>query len=308
MDAAYYLLPNPGCLHLGGDDRLGYLQRQTTNDVRLLEPGQAVLTVLTTPAARILDVLTLLNEPDAIRALTLPGFAEKTARFLKSRIFFMDKVSLEDQSAAFSQVELLGEEAAALIGLPEKPAVGAAAPLNAIHPAARAIFQHPAFGAGWRILLPVEALPALQALFLQAGAPQLDPASYQLLRLESGLASAGSEWNEQYTPYETGLQAAVSTGKGCYTGQEVLARQVTYDKITQTLVGLRLSEEAQPGMRLWDGDRVAGVITSAGCSPRFGAIALGVVKRPLNEPGSRLAFGAEQPEAGLAEVTALPFS
>jgi folate-binding protein YgfZ len=101
------------------------------------------------------------------------------------------------------------------------------------------------------------------------------------MRVEAGLPAAGAELSEDYTPLEAGLAAAISSTKGCYTGQEVLARQITYDKVTQHLCGLRLTRRAQPGGRVWapDGSPV-GRVTSAATSPRFGEIALAVVKRP----------------------------
>ena len=80
--AAFYHQEHAGYLHIRGEDRQAFLQRQTTNDVRLLSPERAVTTVLTSATARILDVLTLVAEPEAIGAITLPGQAPETATFL----------------------------------------------------------------------------------------------------------------------------------------------------------------------------------------------------------------------------------
>ena len=128
-----------------------------------------------------------------------------------------------------------------------------------------------------------------------AGVEQLSPESHHILRVEAGLPAAGAELTEEFTPLEAGLEYAVSGAKGCYTGQEVLARQTTYDKVTQHLVRLRLEAPAGAGERLWAGDKVVGVITSAAVSPRFGPVALGVVKRPHHEPGSELTAGEGGP-------------
>ena len=87
--AAYYRMPAGGSLRISGEHRQDFLQRQTSNDVGMLEPGRAVLTALTSPVGRILDVLYLIAEPETIFALTLPGMAGETLRFLKSRIFFV---------------------------------------------------------------------------------------------------------------------------------------------------------------------------------------------------------------------------
>ena len=98
------------------------------------------------------------------------------------------------------------------------------------------------------------------------------------------------------------MEHAVSGNKGCYPGQEVIARQLTYDKVTQRLVGLRLDEPVAPGGRLLAEGKPVGVITSAAVSPRFGAIALGVVKRPHHEVGTPAGGRDER----YAELAALP--
>jgi folate-binding protein YgfZ len=137
----------------------------------------------------------------------------------------------------------------------------------------------------------------------------LEDEDYSILRIEAGLPAAEAELSEDYTPLEAGLQSAISSTKGCYTGQEVVARQLTYDKVTQHLCGLRLEQRTQPGERLWaaDGSR-AGKITSAASSPLFGEIALAVVKRPFHQPGERLGVGETLETSAQAQVVALPFS
>jgi folate-binding protein YgfZ len=309
--AAYYVLPSGGYLRIRGEDRLAFLQRQTTNDLRLVQDGRAALSVLTTPAARILDVLYVLAEPDALGLITLPGRGETTARYLKSRIFFMDKANLTDASAELAQIDLLGPGMPAVLArLGIDPALQTdrvAGGLLEGEPL-QALALEPSFGLGVRLLLPASGLAALQAFLIQAGAAQLRDEDYALLRIEAGLPAAGTELSEEYTPLEAGLTAAISSTKGCYTGQEVIARQLTYDKVTQRLCGLRLESRAQPGVRLWAADgSPAGKITSAAASPRFGQIALAVVKRPHHEPGSALRVGDAFDSAVQGQVVALPF-
>ena len=95
--------------------------------------------------------------------------------------------------------------------------------------------------------------------------------------------------------------------KGCYTGQEVLARQINYDKITRQMVGLRLETPVQRGAAVQVEGRGAGEVTSAVVSPRFGAIALAVVKRPHFEPGT-VVMVASGEETARGEVVSLPFA
>jgi folate-binding protein YgfZ len=310
--AAYSIVSSSGYLRIHGEDRLAFLQRQTSNDLRLAQEGRAVLTVLTTPAARILDVLYVLLEPDALGVITLPGHGESTARYLKSRIFFMDKVTLVEASAELAQIDLMGPQAPGVLAhvgvdLTLQPNQVAGAILSGAS-SLRALALEPSFGLGVRLLFPSKDIAALQAFLAQAGALQLQDEDYSILRLEAGLPAAGAELSEEYTPLEAGLHVAISSSKGCYTGQEVIARQLTYDKVTQHLCGLRLARRAAPGERLWSANgSPVGRITSAASSPRFGEIALAVVKRPHHDPGSDLWVGEAFETAAQVQVAALPF-
>jgi folate-binding protein YgfZ len=93
---------------------------------------------------------------------------------------------------------------------------------------------------------------------------------------------------EAYTPLEVGLDNYISDSKGCYTGQEIIARQVTYGKVTKHLVGLALSDVIEPGGNLEMDGKSIGTLTSIAQSPRFGVIGLGVVRRPHHEVRTEL--------------------
>lgn len=306
--AAFFPQVSAGYLVIGGADREAFVQRQTTNDVRLLAPERALVTVLTSPTAHILDVLTLLAEPEAIVALTLPERGAETARFLRSRIFFMDKVSLDDASPEYRQVDLIGPQAAeGLSGLAVSrlPQVDEVLSSQVSGSVLRVFGQR---GFGYRLLVPAASFEEITALLAAAGALALSADSYNILRVEAGSPDAGHELVAEYTPLEAGLEWAISGTKGCYTGQEVIARQITYDKVTRHLVGLRAEGELNLGERLWSPqeERPAGNVTSVAISPRFGPIALGIIRRPFDAPGTQLAAG-EPASDRRATVTALPF-
>jgi folate-binding protein YgfZ len=306
-----HLIEQPGCLRIAGADQVAFLQRQTTNDVRLASESRSVLTVLTTPAARILDVLRLFTDGETLLALTLPGSGAKTARYLNSRIFFMDKVSVTDSSAVYLQLDLEGPQATQVLAHLQMPVPGVDNAVARSEFAGEELFvlaQAGLFASGYRILAPAAALGALQARLQAAGATFITPQAYHILRVEAGKPEMPNELSEAYTPLESGLEAAISSTKGCYTGQEVIARQITYDKITQRLAGLHLQQPAQAGEQVWAEERSVGVITSAAVSPRFGPIALSILRRPHFEPGSALRVGADSHRAQPALCTALPFS
>lgn len=307
--AGWYLRPAPGLLIIEGADRVQFLQRQSTNDVRSLNPEQAVSTVLTSPTARILDVLTLIMEGESIRAVTLPGLGQQTYRFLHSRIFFMDKVNLSDISAQSTQIELAGPLAA---GLLTRAGIAAGSELEAVRRNSlnggevTAIQQESWNGKGYLLLANQPAAAQLIEMLRTSAAVKLDEDTYQVLRIEAGLPASGTELSEDYTPLETNLARLISNAKGCYTGQEVLARQVTYDKITQHLCGLRLERPAAPGSKVQIDGHTVGEVRSSACSPEFGSIALAVLKKPASNPGSNVSvLDAEQIIAG--QVSQLPF-
>ncbi len=306
---AFYPQTAAGYVRISGADRQDFLQRQSTNDVRLLSPTRVVTTVLTTATARILDVLTLVEEPESIEAITLPGRAEATVRFLKGKIFFMDKVSVDDASSEMAQINLIGPEASQVlesIGLSRLPSGDELVVGEISGNPAKVFSQH---GLGYRLLIPVESSKQLVNSLKEAGATGLSSEVYNVLRVEMGFPEAGHELTEEYTPLETGLGWAISGDKGCYTGQEVIARQITYDKVTRQLVGLKPTAEVKAGERIapHGESKTVGGVTSSANSPRFGHISLAVIRKPYHKPGTEVIIGDEG-EGVSATVTSLPFS
>ena len=306
--AGFRPLEQPGYLTIDGDDRIDFLNRQTTNDVNELSPGRAVRTVLTSPTARIQDLLSLLWDDGSLVALCLEGRAAQTARHLRGKIFFMDKVAIQDQSQRFAQFQLDGPGAPrvlAALGLAQPPALDAIADFRIGDASLRVLGQRGWAGSSYRLVIPAETAADLTLALEQAGAVRTSTALYEVLRVEGGVAGPDSELTEDYNPLEAGLGDIVSERKGCYTGQEILARQISYDKVTKRLAGLKLATAVStPAVVAADG-RSVGEITSSVVSPRFGPIALAYLKRPTYEPGSRVVV---QYEDGVpAEVVALPF-
>ena len=307
-EGAAFLRHASGYLEIGGADRAAFLQRQTTNDIRLLEPGYALATVLTSPTAHILDLLWLLEDGETIVAVTLPGRGPATARFLRGRIFFMDRVAVRDASAEVATFELVGPRAPQILGRVSAmrwPAAGEVSSGTCANAPLRALGGAGLTGLGCLLLVSAEHAATVEDALQQAGATPLTTESYEALRIEVGRPGAAGELVEEYTPLEVGLRDAIADNKGCYTGQEVIARQLTYDKVARSLIGLRAAEPLAAGAQVWVGGRAAGVVTSAAISPRFGPIALAVARRPLPQPGDRVTVRAHEQEIA-ATVVALP--
>jgi folate-binding protein YgfZ len=298
--AAFYRFTDPGYLRISGQDRVDFLQRQSTNDLRLLKPGNTILSVLTSPKAR---------------ALSLPGRSAATSSFLQSRIFFMDNVSVHQVSERFVQYDLLGPasgELIAVLGAFHLPAVDEIVSLQIGGDEIRIFGSNGLISPGYRVLVPEVLDVDIRRLLRENGAEELPGGSYDLIRVERGIPGPGGELSEAYTPLEVGLDQAVAENKVCYTGQEVITRQITYDKVNRQLSGMRFEGEVLPGGRLLSEGKAVGVITSVAHSPRFGWIGLAVIKRPHHTPGVDLQVEVPGPEDEActlysAVVNSLPF-
>ncbi len=291
-----------GPIVLTAADRVDFLQRMTTANVAALRPGQAALTVLTSPVARIEFVFTVLCHEEELWILPAPGEADRLSAKLRSQIFFMDKVKVANSGQSLRRWRVMGAQAAAVL-----QAAGLSAPANddtCESAAAVTVLRQERYDVpGYELIVPAEDADDLVAGLTAAGALLLsDSESYENRRIELGRPAVGTELTGEYSPLEAGLAWAVADNKGCYTGQEIIARQITYDKVTKTLVGLRSAASLPVGAQVTADGRAVGVITSSGFSPALGGpLALAVVKRPYNTPENTLAVGG-----GLVTVIEFP--
>lgn len=324
QNAAFYRIPDAGCLRISGEDRIDFLQRQTTNDLSVLSPGIALPSVLTSPSARILDVLYVNQDGShtngdqgaegSIIATTLPGRGRQTEKFLHSRIFFMDKVSVGRVDDQTIQFELLGPEADEVLKSLGADHTPDGYEILALQNEGSTIYifnTKGTIGLGFRLIVPASIAGDYSTKIKEAGVEELRAEEFLLLMIESGVPGADHELTESYTPLEVGLTVAVAENKGCYTGQEVITRQITYDKVSRYLVGVRFEGQAAPGQRLLADGKVVGTIGSVAFSPRFDYIGLAVIKRPHHQPGVSLQVESPDPDTGNPQisgvVTPLPF-
>jgi folate-binding protein YgfZ len=313
--SSFYSQLEAGYVLVSGPDRRSFIQRQTTNHIDLLKSGRFLPTVLTSPTARILDVLYLLVEdPDevteTIAMITLPGRSGITAGFLRDRIFFNDDVKVENASQRVAQIDLIGPQAGHTLnhlGVAQIPEDEQVVEFELKGATVRVLSDRRPTALGYRLLVPSEAAESFGKALQEHNVEQLSGESYLVLRVETGQPEADYELSDDYTPLEIGLRSAISDTKGCYTGQEVIARQITYDKVTRQMVGLQLKSLVDVGEKVWADGKAVGTVTSVVESPRFGPIALAVIKRPYNEPGESLQVGFEFEAGQPATISSLPF-
>jgi folate-binding protein YgfZ len=306
-----------GLIHVGGGDRVRWLNGMLSNDVAALEkrgPGAGCYALLLTREGRILaDLHVLLREDRVWLETTRPVVPHALDRLEKFVI--ADDVELRDESASHARFAIEGAGAHGLL----EALVAEAAPASAVLPepdgwlgldlagveVVLARFSL-AGGAGFQLLAPAASQGVVGRALLEIGAGRgLVPGEageLERLRIEAGVPWLGEDLDETVLPDEARLEAAVSTTKGCYTGQEVVARMRSRGRVSHLLVGLRCRAPVAPGTGIEHEGRSIGEVTSAALSPQLGPIALGFVRVPHDAPGTDVDVGGVA-----ARVAGLPF-
>jgi tRNA-modifying protein YgfZ len=267
-----------GALTFRGASRLDLLHRMSTQAVKALPPGSGTATILTTDVGRIIDRLLLYATADSVLALTGEGNADFIARYLMRFVFFNDDFQVEDVTGATAVFALYGPQAGQKLGL-------SAADLPRHHwqpaeiggVAVRLHRADPIAGDGYLITGAAADKGALLAYWQAADLPLADEAAYDFLRIEAGQPRFGRELTQEYIPLEADLWSDVSFNKGCYIGQEIIARMESRGKLAKRLARLALAGPATPGADLLADGKKAGTLTSVAVGPA-GWIGLGYVK------------------------------
>jgi folate-binding protein YgfZ len=291
-----------GKLALTGTDAKSFLAGQVTNDIEGLQDGTGCYAAFLTHKGKMLGDLRVLaaDEPapelllDTERA-TLQALFDMIRRF---KIGY--DVELHKRTVQRGLLSLVGPHARAVAG---------AAQLSAEEHAHRAgaIDGHPvrliATDVGLDILCDADDTETVRAALQRDGAISVSEAAAEILRVERGRPRYGAELDDATIPQEAGLnERAVSFTKGCYVGQETVARLFYRGKPNRHLRGLCLSEPVSAGAELRLGDRVVGRVASSVVSPVHGPIALALVRREAAVGDSVAVAGGAS-----AEIVELPF-
>lgn len=266
--AAWIDRSSHGILTLNGADRIDLLHRLTTNDLRDLRPGHGKHTVLLTDKARIIDVIGILHEADASYLLCSPGQSTVALQWLRKYII-MDDVSLKDESSIYDIIEICGPRSAEVVESLFGVSVGAYA-LDQwcridIDGASVIITRQPsACEVSYWIIAPTETAAMLRENLSQHQEllPKLTDDESEYVRIIGGMGKHGHEWTDAFNPLEAGLLHLTSFAKGCYIGQEVVARLDSYNKVKQRVMGLTSTQEILIGNRLFADEADIGVVTS----------------------------------------------
>lgn len=285
---------NLGMLKFSGETRLDLIHRMSTQAVNDLQSGEGTATVLTSEIGRIIDRLILYTSSDTVYALTSENNADNIARYLMRFVFFNDDFHIEDVSEQTAVFGVYGPQAKALLekaGFPDEALSlhhwrqvdldGVTAYLHKTDPIA---------GDGYFVMCKVDEKTAVATKLKDAGITQIDEPAFDALRIEAGLPRFGAELTDGFIPLETGLWEDVSFSKGCYIGQEIIARMESRGRLAKKLVKLRLDTAVSTPADLTHNGKNAGVVTSVAQLPH-GVAGVGYVKTAVLEDGGELMVG-----------------
>ena len=310
-------LSHRGLVRITGQDRQRFVHAMVSNDTRSLQPGQGCYATFLTVKGHLMADFIVYAEADAYLLELEPQVVHPFIEALECFVISED-VTLHDERGHWGLLALQGPRAAELLTL----ALGQALPDLEMYAsitcqlaghAVRCMRRSHTGQLGYQLLAPPEALPDVwQALWVHREACEASAVGLETLevaRIEGGIPVYGSDMTTETLPVEANLDTALSYTKGCYIGQEVIARIEARGHVNRKLVGLLLQGDVlpEPGAKIVSPQREVGWITSTTFSPsRQQNIALGYVRREVLTPGTALEVHTHGVTLS-ATVEALPF-
>ena len=283
-----------GMLIFSGATRFDLLNRMSTQKVVAMPKGEGTATILTTDIGRIIDRLLLYPTNSTIYALTGENNSDAIARYLMRFVFFQDDFQIQDISRDTVIFGLYGPQArqkAIQAGFTDE-----ALPLHHWRQSQLGditAYLHrtdPIHGDGYFVIGQQKDREALWQRLVETGLTVADAAAFDYLRIEAGLPCFGQELTGAYIPLEANLWGDVSFNKGCYIGQEIIARMESRGKLAKKLALLTADGPLEAGSELQANGKNAGTVTSTAVGPH-GTIGLGYVKTAVLDSESVLMVG-----------------
>jgi folate-binding protein YgfZ len=256
-----------GLIQISGNDRLRFLHNQSTNDIQNRQPGESCDTVLINSTARTLDLATAYFLDDVIWMVVSPNRRQSLLEWLDRYLFPMDQVELKDLTTNYAIFTVIGPKSGELIAQ-----LGAAdlqdqssgnhqvRELNGV--AVRIARGNGLSDQGYTLMVPAPEAKGFWRMLMDLEVVPLGDRVWQHLRILQGRPAPDLELTEDYNPLEAGLWQTVSFEKGCYIGQETIARLNTYKGVKQYLWGLRFNGSATPGTPITLEGQKIGLLTS----------------------------------------------
>lgn len=304
-----------GVVRVSGSDRVRWLNGMLTNDVAGLDAAtqqSGCRALLLSRNGRIVADTQVLERGDSFW-LDVDSAAVDLIIETLERFIIADAVTLEDCRGEFDRFALCGPATPAILARLAPSAAALAPDANV----ALEVGGHAVVAArfGWtgeesiQFFAPAGTSAELAALMMagpeESGLVDSDSATLEVLRIEAGVPRFGAELDDTVLPAEAGLESAISTVKGCYTGQEVVERMRSQGAASHRLVGVTAASltDLAVGSEITAGGKRVGEITSACMSETAGPIALAFVRSAFAEPLTEVEVAG-----GHARIAALPFS
>jgi tRNA-modifying protein YgfZ len=295
-----------GMLKLSGEDCLRYLHNQSTNNISRLKPGQGCDTVFVTSTGRTIDLTTVYVIEDGVLVLVSPNRRLQLMEWMDRYIFPMDRVELKDISSENALLTLMGPQSDRLLkqlGVEEilhspqsSHLLAKIGDLN-LRVAVGSGLALP----GYTLILPIDKATEIWKKIIELGAIPLGDRVWEQLRILQGRPAPDRELTEDYNPLEAGLIEAISFDKGCYIGQETIARLNTYKGVKQRLWGVQLEAFVSADTEVrFQGDKV-GRLTSSTLTEQ-GAFGLAYIRTKAGGTGLKVEIGNTS-----GELVNLPF-
>ena len=311
-------LSHRGKVRVTGDDRVRWLQSVVSNDILPLQPGQGCYSSLLTHKGKMLTYFRVYMQVDGVMVEDVGEIGDATYAALRKFLLYGTKAKMENCAESWGLLLVSGPKALATINAAFGVEMKDIQPINFVTAqiggqTALVCRTEETGEADVEVLIPADALATAWERLMEAGTPfgitAVGSQAREALRMEAGIPKAGPDLNEEIVPPEANLEGkAFSLIKGCYPGQEVVARMDTYGNVRRHLVGLVVkgSTIPQKGARLFSGDREVGWISSATQSPQLKApIAFGFPLRDFSKPDTTLTIEAGGTKLE-ATVRALP--
>ncbi len=307
--AAVYDDVGRGKVQAVGADVLDLVNRLSTNKVDRLREGEGAPTIFTSEKGRIIDLVYVLNLGTSVLVLTGGGAQKRVIEWL-DRYTFMEDSTLEDVTDSMSMLTVVGPRACGVL----EEATGS--DLGDLKDYQSVGFEKDGMK-GWVVRMDVGEAAGYQVLVRDGGRHEMVEAlegqgavvagteAWEAFRIGAGVPVYGRELGEGRNPLDAGLIGAIDFAKGCYIGQEVIARLDTYQKVQRALVGLRMGGTWEEGDALTlEGRRMGEITSMARVSDSGELVGLGYVRLAEATVGRR--FEGEGSEDRWAEIVGVP--
>jgi folate-binding protein YgfZ len=289
-------------LVVSGSAHLDFLHRMSTNSVAELEQGTHAETIFADARGRIVERVDLCRIDDLSSLLVFGPGAVTTLPSWLDRYIFAEKLDFISHGPEDSMIEFMGPQIGDLLegGLSDVVIPGRAC---GVSEAGLCYARHRWAGVETiRFAGPTRQLEGLWNRLVAGPVTPVGETAWHLQRISHGVPLREAELNDAHNPWEAHLGALIDLHKGCYIGQEVIARLEAYDKIKQRLVGLHLPSVVAQGTRIEHEGRDVGYVCSCVSNPQGQCLGLGYVRNAHATAGSQLTIV----DHGICLVTPLP--